>query len=161
MRCCLRFLKGRNALQGLHACASPTPSPQIQETYKNTDCVSLSPSSPLSLSACFLLLSLYSKGPRVSVVGWGTVLQAGRSQVRFQDAFIGLFNWFNPSSRIMALGSTLPLTEMSIRNLFRGAKGGRRVGLKTLPPSVCRWSRQNMGPSTSHSPMGLHGLLQG
>jgi hypothetical protein len=33
------------------------------------------------------------------------------------NKFIGFFNWPNPSSRTMALGSTQPLTEMSIRNL--------------------------------------------
>jgi hypothetical protein len=37
----------------------------------------------------------------------------------------------------------------------------RRVRLTTLPPSVSRLSRENMGPSTSYNPMGLHGLLQG
>jgi hypothetical protein len=41
-----------------------------------------------------------------------------------------------------------------------GVKGGRRVLLTTLPPSVSRFSRQNVGTSTSHNPMGLHGLLQ-
>jgi len=35
----------------------------------------------------------------------------------------------------MALGSTQPLTEMSTRNTSRGAKGGRCIGLTTLPPS--------------------------
>jgi hypothetical protein len=34
----------------------------------------------------------------------------------------------------MALGSTQPLTEMSTRSLL-GGKGGRCVGLTTLPPS--------------------------
>jgi hypothetical protein len=38
------------------------------------------------------------------------------------DGVIGFFNWPNPSSRIMALGSTQPLTEMSTRNL-PGGKG--------------------------------------
>jgi hypothetical protein len=42
-----------------------------------------------------------------------------------------------------------------------GVKGGRRLRLTTLPPSVRQLSRQNVGASTSHSPMGLHGLLQG
>jgi hypothetical protein len=36
------------------------------------------------------------------------------------DEVIGFFNWPNPSSRIMALGSTQPLTEMSTRNLLGG-----------------------------------------
>jgi hypothetical protein len=36
------------------------------------------------------------------------------------DEVTGFFNWPNPSSRTMALGSTQPLTEMSTRNLPRG-----------------------------------------
>jgi hypothetical protein len=38
------------------------------------------------------------------------------------EEVIGFFNLPNPSSRSMALGSTQPLTEMSIRNL-PGGKG--------------------------------------
>jgi len=30
------------------------------------------------------------------------------------DGVIGIFHWYNPSDRTMALGSTKPLTEMSI-----------------------------------------------
>jgi hypothetical protein len=41
-----------------------------------------------------------------------------------------------------------------------GIKGGRRVKLTTLPSFVSRLSRENVGASTSHNPMGLHGLLQ-
>jgi hypothetical protein len=36
---------------------------------------------------------------------------------------IGFFNWPNPSTRTVALGSTQPLTEMSTRNL----PGGKRL----------------------------------
>jgi hypothetical protein len=84
----------------------------------------------------------------------------------------------------MALGSTQPLTEMSTRNLPGGVKDSRRVRMTTLPPSVGRLSREcgsldasqtygpprpatgilylvTVGASTSHNPMGLHGLLQG
>jgi hypothetical protein len=42
-----------------------------------------------------------------------------------------------------------------------GVKGCQHVGLTTVSPSVSRLSRQNVGASTSHNPMGLHGLLQG
>jgi hypothetical protein len=46
------------------------------------------------------------------------VLQAGTSP----DEVTEIFNLPNPSSRTMALGSTWPLTEMSIRN-HSGGKG--------------------------------------
>jgi hypothetical protein len=45
-----------------------------------------------------------------------------------------IFYSHNPSGRIMALGLTQPLTEMSTNNIF-GYKGGRCVRLTTLPPS--------------------------
>jgi hypothetical protein len=54
-----------------------------------------------------------------SVVGWGTMLQAGRSPVRVLDE-VDFFNLPNTSSRTMTLGSTQPLTEMSTRNLPGG-----------------------------------------
>ena len=50
------------------------------------------------------------------------------------DGVTGIFQRRNPSGRTMALGSTQPLTEMSTRNISWG-KGGRCVGLTTLPPS--------------------------
>jgi hypothetical protein len=89
------------------------------------------------------------------------MLQAGRSRDRVPMRWIFFFfNLPNPSSRTM--GPTQPLTEMSTRNLgVAGVKGSRRVRLTTLPPSVSLLSRQNVGASTSHNPMGLHGLLQG
>jgi hypothetical protein len=62
-------------------------------------------------------------GARGSVVGLGTMLQAGRSPVRVPDK-VDFLNLPNPSSGTMALGSTQSLTEMSTRNL-PGVKGGR------------------------------------
>jgi hypothetical protein len=81
-----------------------------------------------------------SQGARGSVVGWGTVLQAGRSPVRVPDE-VDFFNLSNPSSRTIALVSTQSLTEMSTRNLS-GDKNGRRVEVTTLPPSMSRLSRK-------------------
>jgi hypothetical protein len=49
------------------------------------------------------------------------MLQAGRSPVRLPDE-VDFFNVPNPSSRIMALGSTQPLTEMSTRKFPGGKK---------------------------------------
>jgi hypothetical protein len=60
--------------------------------------------------------NLYTRG---SVVGWGTMLQAERSRVRVPMKWI-FFNWTNPSSRIIPLGSTQSLTEMITRNLPGG-----------------------------------------
>jgi hypothetical protein len=85
----------------------------------------------------------------------GTILQAGRSPVRVPDE-VNFLNLPNPSSRIMALGSTQPLTEMSTRNL-PGGKKRPGVGLTTLPQSVSRIS-ENVGASTSRNPKGLHGV---
>jgi hypothetical protein len=48
------------------------------------------------------------------------MLQAGRSPVRIPDE-VDFFSLPSPSIRIMALGSTQPLTEMSTKN-FPGGK---------------------------------------
>jgi hypothetical protein len=75
------------------------------------------------------------------------MLQAGRSRDRVPMRRIFFFffsNLPNPSGRTMALGSTQPLTT-STTNLKKknwGVKGGRRVVLTTLPPSVSRFSKK-------------------
>jgi hypothetical protein len=100
------------------------------------------------------VVTIFWRGARGSVVGWGTVLQAGRSRVRFPMP-LKFFNWPNPSSRTMALGPTQPLTEMSTRNLPGGKGRPARIRL-TSPPSVSRLSRENVVASTHHNPMDLH-----
>jgi hypothetical protein len=74
------------------------------------------------------------------------------------DEVIGFFSWPNPSSRIVALGSTQFLTELSTRNIR---------GVKELPAreadkltAICD-PIENVGASTSHNPVGLHRVLQG
>jgi hypothetical protein len=76
------------------------------------------------------------------------------------DEVIGFFNWPNPSSLIMALGSTQPLTEMSTSNL---PGWQRAAGAWDWQPHRHLWADciENVVTSTSHNPMGLHGLLQG
>jgi hypothetical protein len=50
------------------------------------------------------------------------------------DEVIGFFNWPNPSSRTMALGSTQPLTQMRTRNLpgGKGRPAGEAVNLNAI-----------------------------
>jgi hypothetical protein len=95
-----------------------------------------------------------SKEARDSVVGWGTMLQAGRSPVQVPSE-VDLFRLPNSSSRTMALGLTQPLTNMSTRNL---------PGSKKWPPhradnlaSVCE---PNVEASNSRNPKDLHGLYR-
>jgi hypothetical protein len=59
---------------------------------------------------------------RGSAVGWGAYATSRKVAGSTHDEVIWFFNWPNPSSRTMALGSTQPLPEMSTRNL-PGGKG--------------------------------------
>jgi hypothetical protein len=56
----------------------------------------------------------------------------------------------------MVLGSTQPLTEMSTRNISWG-KGGRCVGLTTLPPSCaeCLKFLETSGPVQTYNGIAL------
>ena len=64
----------------------------------------------------FGITTILQKGGRCAAVGWGTALQAGRTQVQFPmvslEFFIGT----------MALGSTQPVTEINTRNISCGVK---------------------------------------
>jgi hypothetical protein len=97
---------------------------RIREIWQNNNnCLNISPGS-----ACG------------RVVGWGTMLQTGRSRIHFLLKSLNyFFNLPNPPSRTMGLGFTQPLTEMSIRNSLR-VNRGRRLRLATSPSSVSRLS---------------------
>jgi hypothetical protein len=66
----------------------------------------------------------------VTQVNWGTRYRSWlthystsrKVSVSIPEEVIGFFNWPNPSGRIVSLGSTQPLTEMSTTNL-PGGKG--------------------------------------
>jgi hypothetical protein len=59
----------------------------------------------------------------------------------------------------MALGSTQPLTEMSTMNLPGGKErpGSKADKATTTCEAI---SRENLWASTSHNPIGLHGMLE-
>jgi hypothetical protein len=85
-------------------------------------------------ATAFILGIIMWKGARSSVVGWGTMLQARRSQVRFPMS-LDFFNWPNPSSHTMALVSIQPLTKMNTRNLPGGK--GRPAHGADIPTAIC------------------------
>jgi hypothetical protein len=66
-----------------------------------------------------------------SVVGWGTMIQSGRSRFRVPMRW-NFFNWPNPYSRTLALWSTQPLTEMSTRNLLGNKREAGAWGWQTF-----------------------------
>jgi hypothetical protein len=75
------------------------------------------------------------------------------------DGVTGIFYWHNPSGRTMALGMTQPLREVSTRNISwgEGGKGGRCVGLTTLPPSCADYLQiwEPEPPGTLRTSAGL------
>jgi hypothetical protein len=73
------------------------------------------------------------------------------------------FCWLNPSGRIMALGSTQPLTQISTIDIawggWRGGGDGRCIGLTILPP-LCADCLEILGASTFWNLRACPGLCR-
>jgi len=74
------------------------------------------------------------------------------------DGVNGILHWHNPSGRTMALGLNQPLTVM-IPGIFLVGKGGRCVGLTTLPPS-CADCHEIWEPQLPGNPRACPGLCR-
>jgi hypothetical protein len=89
-------------------------------------------------------------------VGWGNMLQAGRSWVCFLMALLGVFIDVIPLAALWLWGK-LSLQQKRVPGVSPGGKDGRHVGLTTL---LYRLS-SILGASTSCSPKGLSKLAMG
>jgi hypothetical protein len=91
----------------------------------------------------------------VGAVGWGTALQAGRSQVWFPmvslDFFIDIF-WPHCGP-----GADSASNRNEYEEYCLGGKGGRCIGLTTLPPSCanCHETWESQPPGTLKACPGI------
>jgi hypothetical protein len=115
-------------------------------------CAWMVPNNSINTCACISCPYLLCTGA-LWRSGWGTALQTGRSRVRFPmlslDFSIGIILpialW--PCGR-------LGLWHKWVPGIVPGGKGGRCVGLTTLPPS-CADCLKNLGASNSWKSQGL------
>jgi hypothetical protein len=85
-----------------------------------------------------IIIILYLGAHGRIVVGWGTMLQAGRSQVRIPMRSLNFFQFTLSFQPHCGPGVDSPSNRNEYQEFSWGVKGGRRVRLTTLQPSVSR-----------------------
>ena len=112
--------------------------PAVQPTTKNI------PTLPIIIGSTSYIWG-HAAG---SAVGWGTALQVGKSRVRFPMVSLKFFIEINLPAALWPWG-WLSLQQKWVPGIFPGGKGGRCVGLTTLPPSCAEclkiWESQPLG----------------
>jgi hypothetical protein len=95
----------------------------------------------MSLNSLLLIMPTWWPGACSSVVGWGSILQAGRSRVRFPMRSLDFsIDVILPAA--LWLWNQLGLYQKWVPGIFLGVKGSWHVGLTTSPPSVSQLSRK-------------------
>jgi len=92
---------------------------------------------------------------------WDLTLFLSHFSGSISSGVIWIFHEYNPYGRIMTLGSTPSVIQISTRAVvYSGGTGGRCLGLTTLPPS-CADFLKVLGAPTSWPPKGLSRPVMG